>query len=110
MQSGQFGAKGDFITAPEMSSIFGEVAFVYWHSHLMASQLLGAWVLGNYHAAGKPKKIQLVELGPGQGTLMTDVLRVIRLYLPKPNDFSSNRRSKVVLRRFVSRWLKLACS
>lgn len=57
------GAKGDFVTAPEISQMFGE--------------LVGAWVLTHWHVMGKPRKFDLVELGPGRGTLLADALRVI---------------------------------
>ncbi|MBM3551325.1 MAG: class I SAM-dependent methyltransferase [Alphaproteobacteria bacterium] len=57
-----FGAGGDFITAPEISQMFGE--------------LLGVWITEAWRAAGGPSQARLVELGPGRGTLMSDVLRV----------------------------------
>ncbi len=56
-----FGLSGDFVTAPEISQMFGE--------------LLGLWAVHQWHAMGKPKKFLLVELGPGRGTLMADALR-----------------------------------
>lgn len=55
------GQHGDFTTAPEISQIFGECITI--------------WLLTQYEALNKPKKIQLVELGPGRGTLMCDILR-----------------------------------
>lgn len=60
---------GDFITAPEMTQAFGEV--------------LGAWVADCWHKLGNPKDWALVELGPGRGTLMSDVLRVLQKYAPE---------------------------
>ncbi|KAJ7471446.1 S-adenosyl-L-methionine-dependent methyltransferase [Mycena galericulata] len=57
-----FGAKGDFVTSPEISSVFGE--------------LLGVWLLAQWMRTVKQLRIRLVELGPGRGTLMHDVLRV----------------------------------
>ncbi|XP_008395183.1 protein arginine methyltransferase NDUFAF7, mitochondrial isoform X1 [Poecilia reticulata] len=56
------GAEGDFITSPEISQVFGE--------------LLGVWMVSEWMAAGRPGRLQLVELGPGKGSLMADVLRV----------------------------------
>jgi len=60
-----FGAGGDFITAPEISQVFGE--------------LLGLWCVQVWHDQGKPREKRLVELGPGRGTLMADALRAARL-------------------------------
>ncbi|HHG89065.1 MAG TPA: peptidoglycan editing factor PgeF [Devosia sp.] len=57
------GKKGDFVTAPEISQMFGE--------------MLGAWVLTQWHVLGRPERFELLELGPGRGTLMADMLRVI---------------------------------
>lgn len=59
-----FGAGGDFTTAPEISQIFGE--------------LIGVWVAQGFNAMGSPRKFALAELGPGRGTLMADVLRVLK--------------------------------
>ncbi len=60
-----FGREGDFITAPEASQIFGE--------------LVGVWVAAGWQAMGAPERIALVELGPGRGTLMRDILRAVRV-------------------------------
>lgn len=56
-----FGAKGDFITAPEVSQMYGE--------------LIGVWCVDAWDAMGRPETVRIVELGPGRGTLMTDLVR-----------------------------------
>jgi NADH dehydrogenase [ubiquinone] 1 alpha subcomplex assembly factor 7 len=59
------GADGDFITAPEISQIFGE--------------LIGLWCAVVWQQMGKPARFNLVEIGPGRGTLMSDALRAARI-------------------------------
>lgn len=56
-----FGADGDFITAPEISQMFGE--------------LVGLWLADLWLRSGSGDSVNLVELGPGRGSLMADVLR-----------------------------------
>ncbi len=60
-----FGAEGDFLTAPEASQIFGE--------------LTGVWVMMAWQGMGAPDPFHLVELGPGRGVLMADMLRAMRV-------------------------------
>lgn len=61
-----FGAKGDFVTAPEISQMFGE--------------MIGLWCVDAWQRVlGAPPAFHLVELGPGRGTLMADALRAVRV-------------------------------
>lgn len=57
------GRGGDFVTAPEVSQVFGE--------------LIGLWAADLWLRAGSPAKLRLVELGPGRGTLMADLWRAV---------------------------------
>lgn len=58
-----FGVRGDFVTAPEISQIFGE--------------MIGIWCVATWRQMGGGP-ISLVELGPGRGTLMADLLRATK--------------------------------
>jgi NADH dehydrogenase [ubiquinone] 1 alpha subcomplex assembly factor 7 len=60
-----FGLGGDFITAPEISQMFGE--------------LIGLWSAEVWMGMGQPPSVNLVELGPGRGTLMADALRALKV-------------------------------
>ncbi len=62
------GAGGDFITAPEISQMFGE--------------LVGLWMADMWHRMGQPADVIIAEAGPGRGTLMADALRAIRRAAP----------------------------
>lgn len=58
-----FGKHGDFVTSPEISQVFGE--------------LVGIWTIAEWMAQGRKRDgVQLMEVGPGKGTLMDDMLRV----------------------------------
>jgi NADH dehydrogenase [ubiquinone] 1 alpha subcomplex assembly factor 7 len=65
------GSGGDFITAPEISQMFGE--------------LIGLWLADIWMRAGSESPVHYVELGPGRGTLARDVLRAARRYGLEPN-------------------------
>ncbi|KQP53481.1 class I SAM-dependent methyltransferase [Methylobacterium sp. Leaf106] len=62
------GARGDFVTAPEISQMFGE--------------LIGIWIALTWAAMGGPSHLVLAELGPGRGTLMADALRALNRAAP----------------------------
>jgi len=59
-----FGRAGDFVTAPEISQMFGE--------------LIGLWAAEVWRQMGSPRAVRLIELGPGRGTMMADALRAAR--------------------------------
>ena len=61
MRRDPFGVNGDFITAPEISQMFGE--------------MIGLWSAVVWQGMGAPEPLEWVELGPGRGTLMSDALR-----------------------------------
>ena len=63
MKRDPLGREGDFVTAPEVSQMFGE--------------LIGLWCVAGWEQMGRPAKLMLMELGPGRGTLMADALRAM---------------------------------
>ncbi len=60
-----FGARGDFITAPEVSQMFGE--------------MIGLWMAAVWKQMGAPENLRIIELGPGRGTMMDDALRAAKV-------------------------------
>jgi SAM-dependent MidA family methyltransferase len=86
-----FGATGDFVTAPEISQMFGE--------------LLGLWLAQVWMDQGRPEGV-LAELGPGRGTLMADALRAtrgvdgfhdaLRLHLVEASPVLRDRQAEVL--------------
>lgn len=65
------GRNGDYITAPEMTQAFGEV--------------IAIWLIDLWQQAGRPTPFHLLEMGPGRGTLMADILRTFTaLKIPLP--------------------------
>ena len=66
MKKNPFGKEGDFITAPLISNLFGE--------------MIAIWCVAFWEYIGKPRKILLVELGPGDGSLCKDLLKTFRQF------------------------------
>ena len=64
--SNVIGSAGDFITSPEISQLFGEI--------------LGLYIL-NYWQENIKKKFNLIELGPGRGTLLIDIMNITTLLI-----------------------------
>ncbi len=60
------GLKGDFITSPKLSNLF--------------SEMIAIWIISTWEIFGKPKKINLVELGPGDGSLTKTLLDVFKRF------------------------------
>ncbi|MEI6439271.1 MAG: SAM-dependent methyltransferase [Alphaproteobacteria bacterium] len=58
------GQAGDFITAPLVSQMFGE--------------MIGVWLIETWRRLGRPSTFRLVEMGPGDGTLMLDIQRTVK--------------------------------
>jgi len=63
-----FGAGGDFITAPEVSQMFGE--------------MIGLWMAAVWKQMGSPENLRVIELGPGRGTMLNDALHAAKV-MPK---------------------------
>ena len=65
-----FGSSGDFITAPGVSNLFSEI--------------IGIWLVSTWNSFGKPKKFNIIELGPGDGSLTKILLKTFQQF-PKFN-------------------------
>lgn len=76
MKKNPFGKEGDFITSPLISNLFGE--------------MLAIWCVAFWEHIGKPRKILLVELGPGDGTLCKDLLKTFRQFKNFYNSLEIN--------------------
>ena len=61
MKKNPFGKKGDFITAPNISILF--------------SEMISIWIISLWKKLKKPKKINIVELGAGNGEMMLNIIK-----------------------------------
>lgn len=77
-QQEKIGTEGDFITSPEITQLFGE--------------MIAIWCISVWHSLGSPKAINIVELGPGKGTMMQDIMRIASQF----NDFKSSIKLHLV--------------
>ena len=61
-----FGRSGDFLTAPGISNLFSEI--------------IGIWLVTTWGTLGRPKKFNIVELGPGDGSLTKILLKTFQQF------------------------------
>tara|TARA_B100000242_G_scaffold283919_1_gene246677 strand:- start:640 stop:1704 length:1065 start_codon:yes stop_codon:yes gene_type:complete len=95
-----FGKSGDFITAPKISKLFSEI--------------IAIWIVSTWEIYGKPKKINIIELGPGDGSLMRVLLDVFRkfpefdtakrIFLYEKSIFFKNKQ-KLFLKNKDVKWI-----
>ena len=96
-----FGKSGDFLTAPGISNLFSEI--------------IGIWLITTWNTLGKPKKLNIVELGPGDGSLTKILLRtfqqfpkfnkVFKFFLYEKSDLLKNLQKKNI-NNFKVKWIK----
>ncbi len=96
-----FGRQGDFITAPTISNLFSEI--------------IGIWIVTTWEKLGKPRRLNFVELGPGDGSLAKILLETfkkfpslnnsIQIYMYEKSDFLEKVQKKK-LKGFKVKWIK----
>jgi len=96
-----FGKNGDFITAPKISKLFSEI--------------IAIWMISTWQIYGKPKKFNIVELGPGDGSLTKVLLEVFenfpefnvakKIYLYETSILLRNLQKKNIKNRNIN-WIK----
>lgn len=97
MNKDVFGVKGHFTTSPEISQVFGEI--------------LGAWIVHEWRRFGSPRPLNLVEFGPGRGTLMSDIARTIQTLEKSIDDLQiSMIEVSPQLKEVQNEALKTTCS
>ena len=85
-----FGNKGDFLTSPGVSNIFSEI--------------IGIWLISTWTSMGKPKTFNIVELGPGDGSLIKILIKIfkkfpefdnaVNIFLYEKNNYLKNMQKK----------------
>jgi len=96
-----FGKAGDFITAPKISNLFSEI--------------IAVWIISTWQVFGKPKNFNIIELGPGDGSLTKILLQVFKrfpefnaakkIYLYEVSSFLKNLQKKNINNNKV-KWIK----
>ena len=96
-----FGDKGDYLTAPGISDIFSEI--------------IGIWIISSWQTLGKPKKFNVVELGPGDGSLskiliktfqrFPEFYKVVNIFLYEKSDLLKNLQKKNINNSKI-KWVK----
>ena len=95
-----FGKNGDFITAPKISNLF--------------SEMIGIWLISTWQICGKPKNFNIIELGPGDGSLVENLLKVFKnfpefeksskIYLYETSNYLKNLQKKNIQTKKV-KWI-----
>jgi NADH dehydrogenase [ubiquinone] 1 alpha subcomplex assembly factor 7 len=96
-----FGKRGDFITAPNISNLF--------------SEMIAIWMVSTWEIFGKPKNFNIIELGPGDGSLTKNLLKVFdkfpdfnkakKIYLYEISDFLKNLQKKNIKSSSI-KWIR----
>ncbi len=94
------GVDGDFTTAPEISQLFGEI--------------IGIWAVQQWIKLGSPSSINLIEIGPGRGTLMADLLRgtqhvtafhdALSIHLIETSDTLKDKQKTTLQKKYNIQW------
>ena len=101
MKKNPFGSNGDFITSPLISNLFGE--------------MIAIWCVSFWEHLNKPKKILLVELGPGNGFLCKDLIKVFKKFENFYNCLEINlleiseklkKKQKKIIKNKKVKWIK----
>ena len=96
-----FGGKGDFLTSPGVSNLFSEI--------------IGIWLVSTWGSMGNPKKFNIVELGPGDGSLMKVLIKTFKkfpdfnnaadIFLYEKSNFLKNLQKKNIGKSKI-KWIK----
>ena len=101
MKKNPFGEKGDFITSPHISNLFGE--------------MIAIWCVAFWKHLGKPKKIVIVEMGPGDGSLCKNLIEIFKRFnnfykCLEINLFEISHKLKILQKQKINnkkvKWIK----